>query len=1029
MSIFHIKDCVIEDFDSKDFFSGKKYSNTLAKAIENDEITSIAVYGKWGVGKTTIVRNALINQKKYSDKNIVTYNAWKYSKHDFMRDFLIECSKRIEGEEKAATREERYYSNQVDQIEAQSLFDSSLGVWIRKNWKSLSIFVVIYVIVVVATIVINNYKPNLYRVGDILIPLTTIFFSLLIPVIIAKTITVKAVDKIFSPEQFERQFKEIIGKKEVLIFIDDIDRCEVDDMKTTLDTIKTFIIDNEKHSSNVKFIISIDPNVMLPKLKNTSSDYFFKIFNHVLLIKNYVNVDYEKMRKEILSMIKQSEYKSVVDDGLKLAINYYIDTPRKLKMFANEFINELYNYKIDDIKSFGESFAKIIILKNEYPEFYDCLSKNYNRNIKKMNDQIEDYERERNQEEISLPYSEGLLKFLSETKDVSLECFSLYALGISYSQYMLQEFIKNPIPKNAIDKKSSVDFESNFSLIKKSIRDNIVYPLSVRKEYQPGDRFTKVIFLLTELEDKLSEDSLKLIKAEIIKVWDELFRDEKLFREIEDDEEYFEVVDFSFLNDTIREYMLKLLEKNSNIINDAIVNKILSSIDSSEKKSIGFDLNFFSFIDFFKKQDELTEKAFINIINSAMKDNFVVCFKRLSYLFSNGNKCNEKTYVKKVFDNLGDEKLDEEYKSISTKYIANRYSDDRGQNNLIMGLNSIFPLKDEDTINEYMFIFEVIERIIRVNTSDYEKIKELILNLIDYFDVDETIDKLIVKILLSVKYSKNFDSSDYEGVLNQVADKFNTANYGSATLSRYISQLNEAEFNNFLNYSIEEHYYNNSNIISQNKGIFVNFLKDKNVFCTLAKTIDKNEGSITSDLIEDYGFSLKFHIDSIKYLISTDVVGYIYLLSPFSFGDIKDVKLNISENNYNQIDFSLIKGDALWKKIKEIYKKISEEMYSDIKANEGSDINIFHGSVNKYIEFIKFYYNKLNVENKKIDHRLLWKHLLEIEGIYRIKGDINLYKRYLQEDQEFRNVIKNGNYKKNLNKSSLKETIKYLIND
>ncbi len=56
-------------------------------------------------------------------------------------------------------------------------------------------------------------------------------------------------------------------------------------------------------------------------------------------------------------------------------------------------------------------------------------------------------------------------------------------------------------------------------------------------------------------------------------------------------------------------------------------------------------------------------------------------------------------------------------------------------------------------------------------------------------------------------------------------------------------------------------------------------------------------------------------------------------------------------------------------------------------------------------------------------------HLLEIEGIYRIKGDINLYKRYLQEDQEFRNVIKNGNYKKNLNKSSLKETIKYLIND
>ena len=112
--LYYINDKVKNKFNNDDYFDGKEYVEKIKDAVKTDDIKSIGVYGKWGIGKTSIIKNALselIEEGEYKENQIVEYNAWKYNEYDFMRDFLIVCSNKIEGENISKEREESYYSD------------------------------------------------------------------------------------------------------------------------------------------------------------------------------------------------------------------------------------------------------------------------------------------------------------------------------------------------------------------------------------------------------------------------------------------------------------------------------------------------------------------------------------------------------------------------------------------------------------------------------------------------------------------------------------------------------------------------------------------------------------------------------------------------------------------------------------------------------------------------------------------------------------------------------------------------------
>lgn len=131
--MYYINDKVKNKFDENDYFDGKEYVQKIKEAVRNDDIKSIGVYGKWGIGKTSIIKNTiseLIDEKEYKENEIIEYNAWKYNEYDFMRDFLIVCSNKIEGSKAAAEREESYYS---DSSEDRQLY---IMLW-KKFWTFL----------------------------------------------------------------------------------------------------------------------------------------------------------------------------------------------------------------------------------------------------------------------------------------------------------------------------------------------------------------------------------------------------------------------------------------------------------------------------------------------------------------------------------------------------------------------------------------------------------------------------------------------------------------------------------------------------------------------------------------------------------------------------------------------------------------------------------------------------------------------------------------------------------------------------
>ena len=221
-------DKVKNKFNNDDYFDGKEYVEKIKDAVKTDDIKSIGVYGKWGIGKTSIIKNAiseLIEEGEYKENQIVEYNAWKYNEYDFMRDFLIVCSNKIEGKNIAKEREESYYSDSSEDRQLYVMLWKKFLTFLEKSWKVLLFILIAYIFSVIIILQVNKVHPTWYDCADLLTPLTLTIISFILPLFLVSEITHKSVSKKFSPEQFARDFEDIVKDKKILIFIDDYFNC------------------------------------------------------------------------------------------------------------------------------------------------------------------------------------------------------------------------------------------------------------------------------------------------------------------------------------------------------------------------------------------------------------------------------------------------------------------------------------------------------------------------------------------------------------------------------------------------------------------------------------------------------------------------------------------------------------------------------------------------------------------------------------------------------------------------------------
>lgn len=234
----------------KDNLARKIYAEKIAKEIadhyaseqklvadghkENQENIVFAISGKWGEGKTALLR--LLHEPLIREGfKVIWFNPWQYSQEDISlkRAFLCALKKELDS-----------------LIDLEDLYFDRTKTVLALNWisifKVLGVFLVFLYLIIPAFLrmgleewlTLLSSTVNSFLAYPLVLPAIT---ALLIPTVLQMLTLSKSSAKVTTAEEFENKFKELIGSnKKIVIFIDDLDRCNPKTVKTILDSLRTF---------------------------------------------------------------------------------------------------------------------------------------------------------------------------------------------------------------------------------------------------------------------------------------------------------------------------------------------------------------------------------------------------------------------------------------------------------------------------------------------------------------------------------------------------------------------------------------------------------------------------------------------------------------------------------------------------------------------------------------------------------------------------------------------------------------------
>ena len=1005
--MYYVNDKVKEKFD-KDYFDGKEYVKKIKGAVKNKDIKSIGVYGKWGIGKTSIIKNVineLVEEGIYKNNQIVEYNAWKYSEYDFMRDFLIVCSNTIEGQKKSQEREESYYSDKSEDRQLYLMLWKKIGQFILKSWRVLLFVLFLYIVSVVGILWINKVQPSWFDCADLLTPLTLTLISFILPLFLVSEITHKSESKKFSPEQFARDFEEIVDGKEILVFIDDIDRCNYEEIKSTFDTLKTFVLDEK---NKVKFIIPVDPNILFNSLDDQTYDYFSKIIDYSVEIKKYGKGRFEPLKEEILTSVDK-KYKDIASDGLYLASKFYIDTPRKMKKFANEFINEIYNYSSEEIYDKGYMFAKLIILKNEFPNYYNSLIRNYDAVKQLTDDVIIDYDKqtniESNKHKHGIIFTEKLLDFLSKTNSVDLYNFPMYEYKMSYAEYKIKAICEDPISKNKFDDNNKIDLNDNIKTLSYEFTENIIKPIENNKILY-SNPIKRVCFLLCEFLKQKNSSCFEILYSQLMNSFDLITNDSNLYINENKDGISIKCLNIKYINECIQDNLLYLQKQNIDFQSDKLVTKILEIIFNDLDNTFKYCENdLFDFVQKIKINGNIYNEKLISIIEKFLISDFNKYSSKFDWYFKYGYEHGNNCFVQSIFKLAKDNaEIDKEiYKS----YLTKKYSS-HSINEYFDAINSNI---SDILANPTNFSFLIKPIITNLQNSDVtDENIDLLLHNTGLISNNEIINKLILAMLLKLKSSESYEKEKIEELLTNIGREYNATKPLRMELKEIIKKLDINELKLILGFDSEKKQFNNFEIFKDYEIKFNNNSND--LFNIICNTYCSFENYIIKSDYERHGFNLSKYKEQIKKLLKDNINSTIYLANDLNEEEINLIELDTID--INELKLEYIENKYLISKIVEHLKQAIDICIKNIKSNKDDkeiikeNVNIFLSNANKLYVDLKYNDKTLWTKLKTIDKYLALNELIDIYYIPKLK-----------EYPDIVNLFENGKYKENYFKDNI----------
>lgn len=289
-------------FEKKEFI--KTFLNEEVRSGYLKENNMIVLYGSWGSGKTTLI-HALQNELDRDKYEPIVFYAWKYEKDQNLAFSLYEC---LLDKLKDPKQKKDYIETARD-----LLIGSLKGINISVPYVNI------------------NFHETLKGIEEALLEK-------------------KSEDSFYSKiKKFEIQFNKLVEKilkeqkKMLIVFIDDLDRCEPDHILDLLAMIKLFFILGKESfiekDSKIIFFCGIDKDAVKKAVKKRygdiikSEEYLEKIFDlsFEMPVKTYKIDNF----LDSLKIFNEKEEVSLVS-SLFETINFI--NPRHIKKIFNKYL-------------------------------------------------------------------------------------------------------------------------------------------------------------------------------------------------------------------------------------------------------------------------------------------------------------------------------------------------------------------------------------------------------------------------------------------------------------------------------------------------------------------------------------------------------------------------------------------------------------------------------------------------------------------------------------------------------------------
>ena len=545
-----------------DQFGHKNIADNILNLIKNKKYKApynIALIGKWGLGKSSILKLVEEEIKQDSSQNIkmITINAWKYEKESLKKVYL----KKIY-EEVLETKIDLKKQLEEKLINFISKTIKTENITTEKNKKNeIWIFLILFLVSFVLSFIwqlshyiSNGNNINMLFDNNILFLVSRylnfyfkkILFTLVMPLVVLY------IPKLFErqnnvfpiPISYEEDYESLLKKaiekknKTFVIVIDDLDRLSTKKMVESLDTLKTlmeiekciFIVPFDdsllKNAIDQQVVSKIDSEHQIIESEFILDKLFqFRFYVPPLILsdmKDYTLKIIKEESRDLYSCFAENELEEIVR---KVFIYEELRTARQIKKIINTFSNNiiLMKERIKDGRINSNFFdktgklmiAKISVLQSDFNDFYDDLFENnfaceelikinrgkYN-NYNDIPRILQKYCETRKNGEDSLvvikPKYNRLVSFLSRTSYIKSDDIAIY---LYCNQDKTSLIFGSEFRRKLINSMRNLNFTLMNDIIKENKSENINSLLSELLEIETMDNLPNLILSILNIKD------------------------------------------------------------------------------------------------------------------------------------------------------------------------------------------------------------------------------------------------------------------------------------------------------------------------------------------------------------------------------------------------------------------------------------------------------------------------------------------------------------------------------------------------